>query len=53
MEVINKVALVKYKRIKRNSQEWFVSEISEKLLIRDKLFSKNKKSRLLVDQDIY
>ena len=46
MEVIDKVAPVKSKRIKRNSQEWFDSEISEKLIIRDKLFKKYKKTRL-------
>ena len=31
-EVIDKVAPVKSKRIKRNYQEWFYSEISEKLI---------------------
>ena len=30
IEFIDKVAPVKNKRIKRNSQEWFDSEISEK-----------------------
>ena len=44
MEVINKVAPVKNKRIKRNSQEWFDNYISEKLIIWDKLFKKYKKS---------
>ena len=53
MEVIDKVAPVKSKRIKRNSQEWFDSEISEKLIIRDKLFKKYKKTRLHVDKEIY
>ena len=53
MEVIDKVAPVKNKRIKRNYQEWFDSEISEKLIIRDKLFKKYKKSRLHVDKEIY
>ena len=43
MEVIDKVTPVKNKRIKRNSQEWFDSEILEKLIIRDKLFKKTKK----------
>ena len=43
MEVIDKVAPVKSKRIKRNSQEWFDSEISEKLIIWDKLLKKYKK----------
>ena len=41
MEVIDKVALVKNKRTKRNSQEWFDSEISEKkYIIWDKPFKK-------------
>ena len=43
MEITDKVAPVKSKRIKRNSQEWFDSEISEKIIIRDKLLKKYKK----------
>ena len=43
IEVIDKVTPVKNKRIKRNSQEWFDSEISEKLIIRGKLLKKYKK----------
>ena len=53
MEVIDKVAPVKNKRIKKKSQEWFDSEISEKLIIQDKLFKKYKKTRLHVDKEIY
>ena len=53
MEVIDKVAPDKNKRIKRNSQEWFDSQISEKLIILEKLFQKYKKSRLHVDKDIH
>ena len=53
MEVIDKVAPVKNKRIKRNSQEWFDSEISEKLIIRDTFFKKYKKTRLHIDKEIY
>ena len=53
MEVNDKVAPVKSKKIKRNSQEWFNSEISEKLIIRDKLFKKHKKTRVHVDKEIY
>ena len=53
MEVTDKVAPVKSKRIKRNSQEWFDSEISEKLIIRGKLFKKFKKTRLHLDKEIY
>ena len=54
MEVIDKVALVKNKRTKRNSQEWFDSEISEKIyIIWDKPFKKYKETRLHVDKEIY
>ena len=53
MEVIDKVAPVKNKRIKRNSQEWFDSDISEKLIILNKLFKKYKKTSLHVDKETY
>ena len=53
MEVIDKVAPIKNKRIKRNSQEWFDSVISEKLIIWDKLFQKYEKNKLQVDNEIY
>ena len=53
MEVIDNLAPFKNKRIKRNSQEWFDSKISEKLIIRDKFFKKYKKTRLHVDKEIY
>ena len=43
-EVIDKVAPVKNKRIKRNSQEWFDSKVSEKLIMWDKLFRNTKKN---------
>ena len=36
---------VKNKRIKRNSQEWFDNEISEKLTVQDKGFRKYSKTR--------
>ena len=51
--VSDKVAPVKSKRIKRNSEEWFDSEISEKLIIWDKPFKKYKKTKLHVDKEIY
>ena len=38
MGVIGKVALVKNKRIEKNSQEWFDSEVLGKIIIREKLF---------------
>ena len=47
------MAPVKNKRIKSNSQEWFGSEISEKLIIQDKLFKKYERTRLHVDKEIY
>ena len=50
--VIDKVFPVENKRIERNSQEWFDSKISEKLIIRDKLFKKYKKTRFHVDKNI-
>ena len=53
MEVIDKVAPVKNKRVKRNSQELFDNEILEKLIIRDKLFKKHRKARLYVEKKIY
>ena len=54
MEVIDKVAPVKNKRIKRNSQEWFDREIPEKLIIWDKRFKiYKKKTRLHVYREIY
>ena len=43
MEVIDQVEPVKNKRINRNFQQWFNSEIAEKLIIWDKLFKKYKK----------
>ena len=52
-EVTDKAAPVKSKRIKSNSQKRFDSEISEKLMIQDKLFKKYKKTRLHVDKEIY
>ena len=53
MKVIDKVAPVKNKKIERNSQEWFDSEISEKLTVRDKGFRKYSKTRLHVEKEIY
>ena len=49
----DKVAPIKERRIKRNSQEWFDSEISEAIKNRDKLLKKFKKSRLHIDKEIY
>ena len=53
MEVIDKVAPLKERRVKQNSQEWFDGEIADEIKNRDKLFRKFKKSKLQIDKDIY
>ena len=52
-KIIDKVAPIKQSRIKNNSQEWFDSEIAEKIAIRDKLLKKFKKSKLHIDEDMF
>ena len=51
--VIEKVAPIKERRVKQNSQEWFDGEIADEIKNRDKLFKKFKKSKLHIDKDIY
>ena len=53
MNVIDKVAPLKERRVKQNSQEWFDGEIADEIKNRDKLFKKFKKSKLQIDKDIY
>ena len=53
MVTIDKVAPIKERRIKHNSQEWFDGEISEAIKNRDKLLKKFKKSRLHIDKELY
>ena len=53
IEVVNNIAPLKTARIKNKSNEWFDSEIAEKLSIRDQLFKKSKSSRLNIDWEIY
>ena len=53
MVAIDKVAPMKERRIKHNSQEWFDGEISESIKNRDKLLKKIKKSRLHIDKELY
>ena len=53
MGVIDQVAPIKSRRIKRNSQEWFDGEVAVKISVRDKLFQKFKKSKLHIDKEIY
>ena len=47
MDVIDKVAPIKERRIKKNCQEWFDGEIVDEIKNRDKLFKKLKKSKLI------
>ena len=53
MVAIDKVAPIKERRIKHNSQEWFDGEISEAIKNRDKLLKKFKRSRLHMDKESY
>ena len=53
MSVIDKVARIKERRVKQNSQEWFHGEIVDEIKNHDKLFKKFKKSKLHIDKDIY
>ena len=53
MVAIEKVAPIKERRIKHNSQEWFDGEISEAIKNRDKLLKKFKKSRLHIEKELY
>ena len=51
--MIDKVAPIKERRVKQNSQEWFDGEIADEIENRDKLFKKFKKSKLHIDKEIY
>ena len=53
MNAIDKVAPMKERRVKQNSQEWFDGEIADRIQNRDRLFKKFTKSKLNVDKDIY
>ena len=53
MSVIDKVAPIKERRIKQNSQERFDGEIADEIKSRDKLFKKFEKSKLHINKDIY
>ena len=53
MVAIDKVAPIKERRIKHNSQEWFDGEISEAIKNRDKLLKKLKRSRLHINKELY
>ena len=53
MSVIDKVAPIKERRVKQNSQEWFDGEITDEIKNLDKLFKKFKKSKLHIKKHIY
>ena len=53
MSIINKLAPFKTKRVKGNSQEQFEGEVLESIALREKLFKKFKRSKLIIDKDIY
>ena len=53
MVAIDKVAPIKERRIKHNSQEWFDGQISEAIKSCDKLLKKVKRSRLHIDKKLY
>ena len=53
IEVVNRTAPLKNVRIKNASSEWFDTEITKKLSLRDKLFKKFKSSRLNIFWEIY
>ena len=53
MSMTDKVAPIKERLVKQNSQEWFDGEIANEIKKRDELFKKFKKSRLHIDKDIY
>ena len=44
---------IKERQVKQISQEWFDGEIVDEIKNCDKLFKKFKKSKLLIDKDIY
>ena len=53
MSIINKLATFKTKRVKGNSEEEFDEEVLESIALREKLFKKFKRSKLIIDKDIY
>ena len=46
MNVVAKVASMKEKRVRQNSQEWLDGEITDEIKNRDKLFKKLKKNKI-------
>ena len=52
MTVIDKITPFKTKRVKGNTRKFFDGEVFKKLISRDKLFQKFKKSRLHIDKEL-
>ena len=52
MSEIDKVAPIRERRVKHNSQEWFDQEIADEIKKRDKLLKSFRKSKLHIDKDI-
>ena len=52
-DTIDNVAPMKDLRVKNNTQDWFDTEVAEAIKIREKSFSKFKKSNLQIHYDLY
>ena len=52
ISVTDRVAPIKERWVKQNSQEWFDGGIADEIKSRDKLFKKFKKAKLHIDKDI-
>ena len=53
MVAVDKVAPIKERRIKHNSQGWFDGEISKTIKNLDKLLEKFKRSSLHINKELY
>ena len=53
MNVIDKLAPFKTKRVKGNSREFLDGEVLESIALQDKLFKKFKGNKLNIDVEIY
>ena len=53
MAVIDKITSFKTKQAKENTQNWREGEVLEKIIYRDKLFQKFKKSRLHIYKELF
>ena len=53
MNVTDKLAPFKTKRVKGNSREFLDGEVLESIALQDKLFKKFKRNKLNIDVEIY